>query len=210
MTEEAQAPSDLQRAAPKPVDWFDIRQKWIAGLLSGLSIAAVLAVIGAFGTIAWNTLTGGTVLRMLGGVPRADVEAIVGKAVLQQIATFGVPSTGAVVAFDRGCPPGWIMAQEMVGNAIVGVGAYRDGEMGFPSATSVSTGTGLFAGQYYDVKNKNLRVSDAPAGYDPYSEPISRFVPNVRSAQVPTFMPLEYCRVGASFDFQPDDSLTKK
>src|ERR1051325_819709 len=75
-------------------------------------------VITGIGPI-WHWSSGGEMIHALGGVTQADLEIIA-----RRISVADVPA-GAVIAFHRpnGCPEGWELEDDVVGSAIVGIGA---------------------------------------------------------------------------------------
>lgn len=115
------APSENgpERARPslKGIDWHDVRQKTISGVFA----AAIIGGVAALATYAWNNLSQGGFVRLMGGVTQADLQSAVERVATQAVTNIAVPVQHAIIAFDGPCPPGWILAKEAVGSALVGV-----------------------------------------------------------------------------------------
>jgi hypothetical protein len=184
----------------KKIDWSDVLQSVVKAVAIGL-------VLGA-GTLAWNNFSNERVLKLLGGVSQSELEVTIKRLTLA-----GPPGPAgrpgeilfeAVVAFDGPCPPGWKYYDAVVGSAIVGSGATRVGETGEPLGTK-----GTYSD--YPTPNANTKRKGPPGedvgwgrvpsrspdfipdlGYD--FQTISRYVPGVKTAITPTYLPLMYCK----------------
>jgi len=157
------------------VDWIDVRQKTVTAIV----VAATLGI----GTLLWNNLSQGGLLRLLGGVSQVELEAAVSQS--------GHIPHGAVVAFDIQCPPGWVIADEAIGSAIVGAGAVVAGELGQPLPNE-----GRFdaAGLVADIKRPSPFKRPDFVSHDPRGVPISRYVFGTKTAFTPSYLPLNYCK----------------
>ena len=194
--------SDDDQDKPKRwIDWFDVRQKTISGLLVGALIAAAAGL----GPLVYNHVSQGGLVRLLGGVTIAEIEPIVRKAseeAQKEVRRLAVPAQGAIIPFDGPCPTGWSMAKDIVGSAIVGAGATKMGESGLPIGNLYTyEGTGSFAGDPKKVGRKPFDPGYDLGGYDPTAkngsddwEPISRYVTRVKTSLIPTFYPLLFCK----------------
>ena len=118
-------------------DWASIWEKVFVGVITAVVLGAL--------TLLWNWSSSGGIVRALGGITQADVEATVKRLALAgppgpagqagppgAIGPSGIAPPGAVVAFATECPkePGWTPFVEGTGRFIVGAGdqfhrAYR-------------------------------------------------------------------------------------
>ena len=53
------------------IDWKDVRQK----VVSGLVLAIIVGAVGALGTYIWNDVSKGGLVRVLGGVTKEEMDA---------------------------------------------------------------------------------------------------------------------------------------
>ena len=118
-----------------------------------VTVGVVTAIVlGALGLI-WNWASEGGAVRLLGGVTLKDVDTLIAEQLnkadlkgaikgtreisahqgrLDRPVRLGNCQSVAVIAFDApgGCPKGWVLEQNAVGSAIVGVGATLVGDNG--------------------------------------------------------------------------------
>lgn len=184
------------------IDWHDVRQKAVTAL--------VIAILLGGGALVWNSLSNERVLKLLGGVSQSELEATIKRLTLMgPPGPQGVPGDvlpGAVVAFDGPCPPGWKLFDDVVGSAIVGYGATMVGETGEPlpsgailSRRQAQKKTGDAQYTYADGVYGGANIAPDPSDF---SLPISRYLPKVKTAMTPTYLPLMYCkRDGAYSDY---------
>ena len=159
---------------PKPnknIDWRDVWQK----VVTAVAVAVTLGV----GTLAWNNLSQGGLIRLLGGVTRDELQKAGNNL-------NGIPH-GAVVAFDVFCPDGWKLVDETVGSAIVGAGATIIGESGSPIPGEIP------------IPPQDPRRATPPKPPDflspnPLGQKISHYVFGIKTALPPNYVPLYYCK----------------
>ena len=161
-----------------------LNEKIVIGVLSAVAIAGI--------GLIWNWLSGGGIVHALGGVTQADLEVVA-----RRIAVADVPA-GAVVAFDRpeGCPDGWELEYDAVGNTIVGVGAHLEGASGSPITGGYDLGTYDKEAQRKSADTPHIRGRPPPRyilGKEDYWEPISPYLYGVKTTLQPTYLPLIYC-----------------
>jgi hypothetical protein len=171
--------SDGSPTPKKRIDWQDVFQKTI----TALAVAAALGLA----TLLWNNLSQGGLIRLAGGITQAELD----KAVSQVKAPQDIFPTGAIVSFDTKCPPGWVLANETIGSAIVGTGATILGE----------TGSALPNGGKFEPNPAGYDATRGtppkPMGFITSNEsfqPISKFVFGVKTGSTPSYLPLFFCK----------------
>lgn len=102
----------------------------------GVITAVVLSVL----AVTWNALTGGGLIRALGGITQKELD------------TLGFIPAGGVVAFDMSpteplqCPKGWRSHREVRGRVIVGAGEHKNEDSSgskIPQFTSIGEISGV-------------------------------------------------------------------
>lgn len=93
--------------------WRDVSDK----ILVGVGTAIILTALG----IAWNGLSNGQLIGLLGGLSKADADERIANAVSAALSELRQPA-GAVVAFDStsGCPDGWTEFEPAKSRFIIG------------------------------------------------------------------------------------------
>jgi hypothetical protein len=163
----------------KKIDWVDVIQKTLIAVLTA-------AVLGA-GTLVWNNVSSGGLVRALGGVTKADVNAIMAGGPSQLL--------NAVVPFDGVCPPGWLPARETVGATIVGAGALLVPENGSPSTPGSIKGGADDLSFHTPGPQAVPRVpGTAVSTFDQSAIPISHYVFGIKTAVLPQYLPLYFCK----------------
>jgi hypothetical protein len=99
----------------KGLDYHDIKQKTVTAVV----VFVVLGTLGGLGTIAWNNISHGGIVRLLGGVTQSDLEQTLVRPGVDlgsyDTQNHGIP-VGAVIAFEGKCPPGWSLANFSLGH----------------------------------------------------------------------------------------------
>jgi hypothetical protein len=200
------------------VDWKDVRQK----VVSGLILAIIIAIVGALGTYIWNDVSKGGLVRAFGGVTKEEMEVALKHLVQPPAGPQGVEGPqgspgprglqgvqgqegpqgapgppghdgqfprGAVVAFDVYCPKGWILADEAVGRTIVGVGATMVGETGVPD-----TSWGFVPDEGRGPSEQGRPREQGFISHNDKGQPISRYIFGLPSEFKPTYLPLYICK----------------
>jgi len=126
--------SEVGTEKSRGFDWVDVLQKAIAPVITAL-ILGLLA-------FAWNGLSQGGLVRLLGGVTQQQFEARTGN--VDPSDPYPLPGTeiprGAIVGFYGDCPPGWMRASRDV-VSIIGPkpdGTYAGDSLKSPSKKTAS------------------------------------------------------------------------
>jgi hypothetical protein len=166
-------------------------RKLIQAVVTALATAAGVGL----GTWLLNEASQGGLIHAMGGLTKADLaEALKEK---QQDSPGGVHVNdvlppGAIVAFDVPyCPPGWALADQTVGSAIVGAGAVMTGEPGSPASNEGRTDGSTLR---FDPTKGTSSKPPFFITHDPNGVPVSRFVFGVRSTFTPNYLPLWFCK----------------
>jgi hypothetical protein len=105
--------SEAGTAKSRGFDWIDVLQTAIAPVITALILGLA--------ALAWNALSQGGLVRLLGGVTQEQLEATrIGH--ISPSDPYPLPGTempgGAIIGFYGDCPPGWARASREVGSII--------------------------------------------------------------------------------------------